>query len=128
MPGVIRTRKSLLFVTVNRFKSLKIYGKHYWFLDRPDQPRYLWADVACIDQQNLSERSAQVKLMARTYSQASRVLMWLGHSDENTIQIAFQYLCQLGNSSQENDRLKGVQSSEQPHASLRKYAQRLFSI
>jgi hypothetical protein len=45
------------------------------------RPVMLWIDALCIDQTNLEERSEQVKMMARIYSQASQVVVWLGESD-----------------------------------------------
>ncbi len=37
-----------------------------------------WIDAICIDQDNISERSEQVKLMGRIYSSANEVWVWLG--------------------------------------------------
>ena len=48
------------------------------------QPRKLWVHALCINQSNNEERSEQVKLMAKLYSQASLVLCSLGESDEST--------------------------------------------
>lgn len=42
------------------------------------EPRTLWVDALCIDQSNTAERSSQVRIMRDIYSQASRVLVWLG--------------------------------------------------
>ncbi|CAH0044919.1 unnamed protein product [Clonostachys solani] len=44
----------------------------------PDKPRVLWADAVCINQADPIEKSSQVLLMPHIYSQASRVLVWLG--------------------------------------------------
>ncbi|TGO46738.1 hypothetical protein BCON_0310g00160 [Botryotinia convoluta] len=44
------------------------------------EPRMLWIDAICIDMQNFEERSFQIRLMARLYSQAQEVIMWLGES------------------------------------------------
>ncbi|PMD13100.1 hypothetical protein NA56DRAFT_586193 [Hyaloscypha hepaticicola] len=44
-------------------------------------PRLLWIDSICIDQDNSSEKTAQVKLMGQIYSRASFVAVWLGSSD-----------------------------------------------
>ncbi|KAL7943855.1 heterokaryon incompatibility domain-containing protein [Trichoderma barbatum] len=44
----------------------------------PDQPRRLWADQICINQDDIAERSQQVKLMNAVYKNASKVLVWLG--------------------------------------------------
>jgi hypothetical protein len=40
---------------------------------------HLWVDALCIDQENLSERSAQVLLMAEIYSSAQRTILYLGN-------------------------------------------------
>lgn len=40
----------------------------------------LWIDQICIDQQNLSERGHQVKLMGEIYTKAFRAVVWLGPS------------------------------------------------
>jgi Heterokaryon incompatibility protein (HET) len=49
-----------------------------------DQARYLWIDALCIDQANDREKSVQVQRMKKIYEQASRVLMWLGPSSEDS--------------------------------------------
>ncbi|KAM0261945.1 hypothetical protein ACHAQJ_001949 [Trichoderma viride] len=48
----------------------------------PDQPRRLWADQICINQENLEERSKQVRLMNSVYKNAQKVLVWLGRDEE----------------------------------------------
>ncbi|RYP62885.1 hypothetical protein DL771_009534 [Monosporascus sp. 5C6A] len=47
-------------------------------------PMTLWADALCIDQNNKEEQSHQVQLMARIYSQASSVAVWLGPEKEKS--------------------------------------------
>lgn len=42
------------------------------------QPRRLWADALCINQENVPERTAQVELMGSIFKGALRVLAWLG--------------------------------------------------
>ncbi|PTB60002.1 hypothetical protein M431DRAFT_514531 [Trichoderma harzianum CBS 226.95] len=44
----------------------------------PDQPRRLWADQVCINQEDGAERSQQVRLMNSVYKNAKNVLVWLG--------------------------------------------------
>ena len=39
---------------------------------------YLWVDALCIDQDNEEEKNQQVQKMARIYSTAHHVLIWLG--------------------------------------------------
>jgi hypothetical protein len=41
----------------------------------------IWADALCINQADLDERAAQVKLMGRLYKSASLVLAWVGEHD-----------------------------------------------
>jgi AAA+ superfamily predicted ATPase len=42
---------------------------------------YIWIDALCIHQDNLQEKSSQIPLMGRIYSQARCTLMWLGGSE-----------------------------------------------
>lgn len=39
--------------------------------------RIIWADAICINQDDLEERVRQVKMMAKIYAGASRVVVWL---------------------------------------------------
>ncbi|KAJ9660563.1 hypothetical protein H2198_002500 [Neophaeococcomyces mojaviensis] len=41
----------------------------------------LWVDAVGIDQQNMSERNQQVKMMTQIYESASTVVVWLGCDD-----------------------------------------------
>lgn len=45
--------------------------------------RTIWVDAICIDQRNLEEREQQVQLMAKIYSKAHRVIVWLGREAVN---------------------------------------------
>ena len=40
--------------------------------------KHIWIDQICINQADTSERSSQVRLMKKIYSQAIRTLIWLG--------------------------------------------------
>ena len=48
---------------------------------RPDVDVLLWVDALCIDQENEEEKNQQVAKMARIYSSAHHVLIWLGAGD-----------------------------------------------
>jgi hypothetical protein len=50
--------------------------------------RTLWVDAICINQEDLEERSNQVKLMRDIYSRASKVLLWLGNNEELVSKVA----------------------------------------
>ncbi len=41
----------------------------------------LWVDALCINQDDLVERGAQIRLMKRIYESAERVVIWLGESN-----------------------------------------------
>ncbi len=38
----------------------------------------LWADAVCMNQNDIPENNTQVLLMAKVYSMAAKVLVWLG--------------------------------------------------
>jgi hypothetical protein len=43
-----------------------------------DRPRLLWADAACINQDDVNEKNFQIPLMMHVFHNASKVLVWLG--------------------------------------------------
>ncbi|KAH7393369.1 heterokaryon incompatibility protein-domain-containing protein [Cadophora sp. MPI-SDFR-AT-0126] len=43
--------------------------------------RVLWVDAICIDQTSMKEKSTQVQLMNRIYTEANEVLIWLGRPE-----------------------------------------------
>ncbi|CAK7204240.1 hypothetical protein SEUCBS139899_006995 [Sporothrix eucalyptigena] len=47
------------------------------------KPRTLWADAICIQQMDLVEKACQVMHMPHVYTQAWRVLVWLGEEEED---------------------------------------------
>ncbi|VUC32415.1 unnamed protein product [Clonostachys rosea] len=49
-----------------------------------DQPRNVWVDSICIDQSNIADKTQQIKQMARIYSSAAQVVVWLGEEDGET--------------------------------------------
>jgi hypothetical protein len=48
----------------------------------------LWVDALCIDQENLEERSLQVRSMRQIYNIARRVVSWIGEEDESLLEVA----------------------------------------
>ncbi|KAL2071928.1 hypothetical protein VTL71DRAFT_13163 [Oculimacula yallundae] len=46
---------------------------------------YLWVDALCINQRNLVERTAQVSRMHDVYTQADKVIIWLGTGGEDDL-------------------------------------------
>ncbi|KAI1429220.1 heterokaryon incompatibility protein-domain-containing protein [Xylaria sp. FL1777] len=45
------------------------------------KPLRIWIDAVCINQEDIDERSGQVKIMRLIYSQATTVHIWLGEGD-----------------------------------------------
>lgn len=41
----------------------------------------LWVDAVCINQSNISERTSQVRMMDRIYTEAECVVVWLGEAE-----------------------------------------------
>ncbi|PSN65258.1 HET-domain-containing protein [Corynespora cassiicola Philippines] len=66
-----------LDVTANLYAALRR-------LRDPDFSRLIWVDALCINQDDFEERASQVNFMARIYSLASRVLVWLGEEAEGS--------------------------------------------
>lgn len=55
-------------------------------LRHPNKERSLWVDAICINQADVAERGAQVRIMHRIYKTASRVLIYLGEGSAATDQ------------------------------------------
>jgi hypothetical protein len=56
----------------------------------------IWADALCINQTDLSERAAQVRLMGDIYRNADHVLIWIGGTQEDGV-LALDFIETLGN-------------------------------
>lgn len=61
--------------TMSVTKSLEKALRH---LRDTSKPRDLWVDAVCINQKDNSERTHQVGMMDAIYSEAKRVVVWLG--------------------------------------------------
>ena len=48
------------------------------------ESRIIWIDAICIDQNSTDEKNHQVQMMAKIYSHAERVVVWLGMDDHNS--------------------------------------------
>jgi hypothetical protein len=51
----------------------------------------IWVDWICIDQNNITERSNQVRLMAQVYGKAESVYVWLGEQGHGS-ELAFAFI------------------------------------
>ena len=57
------------------------------YLRRKTEIRTLWIDALCINQQDLRERSSQVKMMGDVYQLADRVIVWLGTEKDDSTHV-----------------------------------------
>ncbi|CAI6335676.1 unnamed protein product [Periconia digitata] len=65
---------STIPITNNLYRALKQIRHSQGF-------QHLWVDALCINQDDAKERSAQVAMMRRIYSQSSGVMIWLGEGE-----------------------------------------------
>jgi hypothetical protein len=77
----IRCNGASLFVTRNSKDALD-HIKSSFDMHGPlfGNTTHLWVDAICINQKDLDERAAQVKIMGRIYSNSNGVMVWLGKS------------------------------------------------
>ena len=62
-----------------------------------DRPRRIWVDALCINQEDLTERQSQVRLMGKVYNCAQCVLCWLGDfndlkTEESRARLAMDFV------------------------------------
>lgn len=68
-----------LLITANLYAALR--HLRYCFVER-----ILWVDAICINQADDDEKGQQVQVMAKIYAKASRVVVWLGETANNSDQ------------------------------------------
>jgi hypothetical protein len=73
----------VLSVTGNLYAALQHLRNRHW-------ERVLWVDAVCINQGDDGEKQDQIRLMANIYSQASRVVVWLGEAGDESGDSALQ--------------------------------------
>ncbi|KAG4437810.1 hypothetical protein IFR05_006697 [Cadophora sp. M221] len=87
-PGAPTADGRLTLTTLSISRNLEIALRHL----RPSKDvRTLWIDAISINQDNIEERSEEVAKMGSLYSNASRVIVWLGGSSQDSL-LALQTL------------------------------------
>ena len=71
-----------------------------------DAPHVIWADQICINQEDLVERSQQVRHMSSIYQKASKVLVWLGDDAAGYAKKAFELVEALVAIARDETRLQ----------------------
>ncbi|KAN0094266.1 HET domain containing protein [Hyaloscypha variabilis] len=66
------------------FEVTKNLRSALFHLRRKDDPRTLWIDAVCINQDDLEERAQQVSIMRDIYKGAVRTVVWLGDVEEDS--------------------------------------------
>ncbi|KAE8449099.1 hypothetical protein EG329_008482 [Mollisiaceae sp. DMI_Dod_QoI] len=67
-------------------ESFLVGSNLYDFLKRFNgSNRVFWIDAICINQDDISERNAQVSIMVWIYSKAEGTFIWLGESDDTSV-------------------------------------------
>jgi hypothetical protein len=84
-------------------------------LRHANTPRTLWIDQICINQSDNDEKSSQVNLMRTIYSEADRVLVWLGEEDTET-ELAFRIIDDVNHQTMRNWQIR---SAEEGNPSLK---------
>jgi hypothetical protein len=90
-------------VTVNLHAALSRLRDHSF-------ERVIWVDAVCINQENNEEKVQQIQIMAKIYSQANRVLVWLGEAAENSDQ-ALEEIRAAGGKATDSLNNKTIQSA-----------------
>ena len=65
------------------------------YLRDPQLTRVLWIDAICTNQESIEEKNKQIPLMGQIYAQASRVIVWLGGSQDGGDK-ALERICHFG--------------------------------
>ncbi|KAB5581184.1 heterokaryon incompatibility protein-domain-containing protein [Coniochaeta sp. 2T2.1] len=60
-------------------------------LRQPQREAFLWVDALCINQEDIPERSQQVRLMGDIYAAACSTALWLGEESDE-VKMAFGWL------------------------------------
>ncbi|KAH7070312.1 heterokaryon incompatibility protein-domain-containing protein [Paraphoma chrysanthemicola] len=85
-----RSNRSLINIFTSSSGSQKTFpvtSNCYSALSRlrlKSEPRILWIDAVCIDQDNVSEKNHQVGLMSKIYSRAANVVIHLGDAGQDS--------------------------------------------
>jgi len=75
-----------IFIGRQSFNVTKNLHSALLHLRNHSRERILWVDAICINQANDKEKEDQIRFMAKIYSQANCVVVWLGESADNSCQ------------------------------------------
>ncbi|KAL6877850.1 heterokaryon incompatibility domain-containing protein [Trichoderma longibrachiatum] len=84
----------------------------------PDRARRLWADQICINQDDVAERSQQVKLMNAVYKNASKVLVWLGRDVDGVAADAVRMVHHLDGVFRDDEAHEAFKIAHEEHLAM----------
>jgi hypothetical protein len=64
-------------------------------LRHPHRPTVLWVDAICINQASNNEKSHQVPMMSKIYSEAKNVRVWLGNEVHGKSEMALKFITRI---------------------------------
>ena len=107
----------------NLFRFLKAFRSRY-------QPRVIWLDAICINQDDIQERSHQVQEMKRIYSGAKCVYSWLGYDKSlpHTGIFNRQYVSELYFWCLRDERQRKRQRSQLEYIAKAEYWSRMWIV
>jgi hypothetical protein len=78
---------------------------------KSDSIRTLWIDAVCIDGSNITERGRQVSLMCDVYFRGSSNIIYLGESDELSVEGLWMLECVVAEMASQTGGLSNIQRS-----------------
>ena len=69
----------------NLYQALRHITDHALFVQRLFEKIYFWADAICINQSDEPEKSRQVRRMKEIYENSSRIYVWLGQLENESL-------------------------------------------
>ncbi|KFA56422.1 hypothetical protein S40293_05070 [Stachybotrys chartarum IBT 40293] len=76
----LRCDGSTFMVRLNLFQGLRMLQSTTYI----QRQRFVWIDAICINQDDIEERSSQVKMMSNIFERADYIIGWLGQADDTT--------------------------------------------
>lgn len=112
--------KKLIFLPKQPFKATPSLESALRNLRHRDSERTMWIDAICINQNDVAERTAQVKQMQDIYAHASHLVVWVGAASESEDSDLGMETCrQVGEELKEGDHwdidLANVSLIKDPH-------------
>jgi hypothetical protein len=97
---------------IEKFSQIETLAKEFTHPNSPPwlvrQPRYLWIDAICINQQDIAERNSQTRFMGEIYLKSFVLVVWLGIGQDSS-DLAFKALSAFTHDFRALQRLGGME-------------------